>query len=175
MAATQDNWTGDGYDAPAGQGGGIYLRLKEKGQKVRLRLVSAAYRYIDILQQGEDSKTLRKAAWVAIYKEQVAPGKVEKRVVVFQSSPMVYGLIKELDENEGWGDPQTYDIEVCRTEEQGKYYTVTPMAKPIPGPISDEDKALVAEADINLREACAPKSAALPASDPNAYDPHADE
>lgn len=167
--STQDNWSGEGYDAEASSGNsGIYFRLKEKNQKARLRLVSAAYRFFDKLPDG---KEIRKCAWIAILKEQVNE-KIEKRVVCFQSGPMVYGLIKDLTESSDWGDPQEFDITVERTEEQGKYYTVLPHPKPM-GPISEDDKALIKEANLDLFDLCKPKAATQgSANTPPEFDPY---
>lgn len=149
-----DNWTGQGYEAEASQGGGVYLRLKQKGQTVRLRLVSEAYRYMDTIEDRENqtSKQIRKVAWIAIAKELVN-GQPQKRVVVFQAGPMVYGLIRDLRESPDWGDPRNYDIGITRTEEQGRYYSVTPFPKPI-GPITESEQQMVAEANIDLVAAC---------------------
>lgn len=175
--SNSDNWNGTGYDAETGNSGGLYFRLKTKGQRARLRLVSACYRYTDTLTQNGEAKTIRKAAWVAILKE-IVDGKPQKRVVIFQNGPMVYGLVKDLNDSAEWGDPQEYDIEVTRTEEQGKYYTVTPLPKPM-GPISDEERAMVAEANINVVEACRTKDThaggTIGDQGTGEYDPFADE
>lgn len=172
-----DNWTGTGYNAEASTGGGLYLRLKKKGEKVRLRLVSDCYRYTDVLpaKDGEEAKILRKAAWVAIHKF-MEGGKPQKKVVVFTNGPMVYGLIKDLAENEAWGDPKLFDIEIERTEEAGKYYTVQPLPKPI-GPLSEDEAAMVAEAGIDLVKACTGESGGSQADPPaeEAEDPFQDD
>lgn len=182
MSATQtkDNWTGSGYDAEPPKGDGLYLRLKEKGETVRLRLISDPYRFVDVLKTDFEQKILNKAAWIAIHKF-VENGKPQKKVVVFQAGPMVYGLIKDLTERKDWGDPKLYDVEVTRTEQAGKYYTVAPLPKPM-GPISADEEKLVKEANIDLAKACAPKDAPIPspamvvAPERSAnYDPFADE
>lgn len=171
--ATQDNWTGEGYEAPTpGGSGGIHFRLKTKGQKARMRLVSAAYRYYQHFEKDGVTESKPRASWMAILKE-IVNGKVEKRVVVFHGGPMIYGLIRDLNENESWGDPTLYDIEVERTEETGKYYTVTPMPKPM-GPISDEDVDLVADSGINLIEACTKGKDTSDAGGTEPYDPYSE-
>lgn len=171
--ATADNWTGEGYDAATpGGSGGIHFRLKAKGQKARVRLVSPAYRYYQHFENDGKTESRPKASWVAILKEMVN-GKVEKRVVVFHGGPMIYGLVKDLDGHESWGDPTQYDLEVERTEETGKYYTVTPMPKPM-GPITPEEEALVKEAAINLIEACTKGKETSPGvQDSQEFDPYA--
>lgn len=145
--------TGYGVEVP--KSGGIYLRLKDKGEKVRLRLVSEPIHFQDVLPgKGEDGgdKIVNKTAWLAIHKF-TEGGKPTKKVVCFQSGPMVYGLVKDLAEDPDWGDPKLYDIEVTRTEEKGKYYTVLPKNKPI-GPISEEEAQLVADANLDLVKLC---------------------
>ena len=144
---SNDNWEGTGYDAAVSDGqGGKFFRLKKKGEEARVRLCTAAYRYMDTLkgQNGEPDKTLRKAAWGAILKEVGPDGKPNRRAVVFQGGAMIYGLVKDLADSEDWGDPTTYDLKVTRTEEQGKYYTVLPI------PNRDQKNAIISDADKDL-------------------------
>ena len=143
-----DTWTGRGYDAEPGSDNSLFFRLKEKGQSARLRLVSEAHRYLDIIEADGEHKEIKKCAWVAILKEMVG-GKPSKRVVVFQGGPQIYGHIRTLTESPDWGDATQYDVTVTRTEVQGQYYTVTPMPKPM-GPLSEEEQALVDQADVHL-------------------------
>lgn len=149
-----DGWEGAGYEAEAGSGGGLWLRLKKRGEKVRLRLVTPPYRFVQTFQNSETgaAEPKRRVAWLAIHKE-VVDGKATKRVVIFQNGPMVYGILKDLAEDENWGDPTQYDVTVERTEESGKYYVVTPLPKPI-GPISAEEQALVDAAAIDWPAVC---------------------
>lgn len=174
-----DGWGGQGYDADAGTGGGLWLRLKKRGEKVRLRLVSPPCRYTDSFEDRESGEVQqkRKVSWLAILKE-VINGQPSKRVVIFTNGPMVYGILKDLAEDENWGDPTQYDITVERTEESGKYYVVTPLPKPI-GPISDEERAMVNAAQIDWPAVCLKGKnadrghASGPAVDPD--DPFADD
>lgn len=147
-----DNWTGSGYDAAPSTGGGLYLRLKHKDEKVRLRLVSDPYRYIDSFKDGDETKMVQKASWIAIHKY-MEGGKPTRKVVVFQAGPMVYGLVRDLAENPEWGDPKLYDIEVTRTEQAGKYYTVAALPKGI-GPISADEAKMVKDANLDLVKLC---------------------
>lgn len=164
------DWSGSGYDAEVTKSDGLFFRLKDKGQTARLRLVSPPHRYEDVLPDG---KMVRKCAWIAILKEMVS-GKPNLRAVVFQASPMVYGAVKDLAESEDWGDPTQYDVQVTRTEEQGKYYTVVPIPKPM-GPITEEQAAMVAEKNIDLAKVCAPKAKQTKAEEDEEYDPFGDE
>jgi hypothetical protein len=174
------DWEGSGYDASAGGSGGLWLRLKEKGEKVRLRLVTPPCRYQDTFEDKVTGvkETKRRVSWLAILKE-VVNGEAVKRVVIFTNGPMVYGILKDLSEDENWGDPTTYDVTIERTEESGKYYVVTPLPKPI-GPISDDERAMVADANIDWPAVCiknkqAPQSNTGGRSSQNDDDPFADE
>ena len=147
---TQDNWTGEGYDAKAGSGDGKFLRLKEKGQEVRLRLATNAYRYIDVYTDKDTGKTeqRRKVAWGAIVKEKDADGKMTKRAVVFVNGPQVYGCVQDLTKEEEWGDPMTYDLKITRSEDSpAKYYTVVPLPTQNKD-LTPDEKALLKEANL---------------------------
>lgn len=149
-----DNWEGSGYEVEASSGGGLWLRLKKKGDKARLRFVSIPYRWTEEYTDNTGKNIVaKKAAWLAIHKETIN-GQVEKSVVIFSSSAMVYGVIRDLHDSDDWGDPRNYDITVERSEESpAKYYIVTPIPKGM-GPLSDEDKKLVADAGINWPQDC---------------------
>jgi len=142
-----------GYDVDYGNGsGGVFLRLKEKGQQIRVRLVSEPLHYIDTLPDG---KELKKVAWVVIHKELV-DGKPHKSVKVYEAGPMVFNAIKALVKSEDWGDPTQYDLTITRTEKEGSYYTVHPNPKPM-GPLSEDEAALVAEAGLVLKDMVGPE------------------
>lgn len=187
-----NDWTGEGYgaDAPKGGNGGLFFRLKKKGEKARLRLVSAPYRYFDEVDgkytESGKSEKRPKASWVAIIKEVGADNKPIKRPVIFVGGTMIYGFIKDLAENPEWGDPATYDIVIERKEEAGAYYAVQPLPKPM-GPISDEEKALFAATAeypelnyarmvelINTPRDGQPAQGGAPAEE-SSYDPFSDE
>lgn len=143
------DWEGNGYGATPNSANSLFLRLRAKGDKVRIRLVSEPVRYLDTFEDkstGERTER-RKVAWLAISKE-VVGGQTSKRVVIFTSGPQVYGVIRDLAESADWGDPTTFDVVVERTEEQGKYYVVTPMPKPM-GPLSSDERELILEAAID--------------------------
>lgn len=148
-----DDWEGSGYDVEASSGGGLWLRLKKKGEKVRLRLCSAPYRWTDTYTEEDGTtKQRKKCAWLVIHKEMVND-KPLKSVRIFQGGPMVYGALKDLADSEEWGSPLLYDVTVERTEEPGKYYVVTPLPKPM-GELSEDEKALLAAANIDWPSVC---------------------
>lgn len=179
---TKDAWTGTGYDADPPRGDSIYLRLKDKGETVRIRLVSEPYRFVDVIEDKGEKKPINKIGWIAIHKY-MEGGKPQKKVVVFQGGPMIYGFVKDLAEHKEWGDPKLYDIEVTRTEQAGKYYTVAALPKPM-GPISPEEEQMVQDANLDLIKLCTPKDGAGAGREqsgysteakPDDYDPFADE
>jgi hypothetical protein len=165
-----NDWGGTGYDSVPEPSTGIYFRLTSKGQTARLRLVSEPYLFVDHLPDG---KPLNKAAWIAILKEMV-DGKPSKRVVIFQAGPMVLYSVRDLARSEEWGDPTQYDLQITRTEEAGKYYTVLPMPKPM-GPISADEQALVDTAAIDLKAACTKKKDNGGNGHADTYDPFESE
>ncbi len=138
-----------GYDAPA-SGSGVYLRLKAKGDKARIRIASRPFKFTEQYEANGDRPAREGVAhaWVVIHKE-LTDGKPVATVKAFKAGSMIYGLIYDLVKNPDWGDPTQYDIEITRTEQEGRYYTVQPLPKPM-GAISEAHQALVAEANLNL-------------------------
>lgn len=172
-----------GYDVDYDNGGGgLFLRLKEKGQSVRVRLVSEPLHWTEttdkITDEEGNPKELKKVAWVVILKDLV-DGKPVKSVKVYEGGPMVYNAIKALAKSDDWGDPTTYDLTITRTEKQGSYYTVHPNPKPM-GPISAEEAELVKAAGIVLADTVGPNRKAKAdgggssAGGSDEYDPFSD-
>lgn len=146
------DWTGEGYGASPNSASSLFIRLRAKGDKVRLRLVSDPVRYIDVFEDtatGERTER-RKAAWLAICRE-VVNGRAENRPVIFTAGPQVYGVMRDLVESDDWGDPAMYDVVVERAEEPGRYYVVTPMPKPM-GPLTADEQAVILSANISWPE-----------------------
>lgn len=158
-----------GYDAPT-RTQGKYLRLESKGDTVRIRIVSKPYRFSETLEINGKTKEVKRWAWVVIHKEIIDNLRV-KTVRAFKAGAMIYGLIYDYVVSEDWGDPTHYDLTITRTEERGRYYTVTAMPKPI-GPISEEEKKLVEEAALDLE---ALFSGDAPADSDDEDDPFADD
>lgn len=145
---------GYGYEPPTGP----YLRLKTKGEKFRLRLVSDPLHFHDVIPKGnppdengvKTDKIVTKTAWIAILKdEDGAP----LRVVCYDCGPMIYKFVKALAENKQWGDPKLYDIEVVRTQVEGAYYSVSPLPRPI-GPLTEREQQMVMDANLDLTKLC---------------------
>jgi hypothetical protein len=140
-----------GYDYEPPKSSGDYLRLTQKGQSIRVRLVSPPLIFEEEFQQSENSapKKVTRAAWVVILKEAGEDNKIIRTVKHYKAGMMVYGAIVDLVKDRDWGNPQNYDIVITRTEEKGKYYTVLP--KPNGKPLTDEERAMVEAAGFDLK------------------------
>lgn len=115
-----------------------YLRLKSKGEKIKIRLVSDPIHFEEPDVKGKLSDRF---AWKVL-------DRADGEVKAFKGGVMIYKAIKELAMDEEWGDPTGYDFTITRTEEQGNYYSVT--ASPNKKPITADEKKLVEEADLDL-------------------------
>lgn len=100
----------------------------------------------------EKIKKDAKWGWIAIDRE-------DGQVKVFSGTTGIALSIKSLTELRSkttkelvWGDPTTFDVQIERTEEPGpSYYRVTALPEG-KGPITEEEKAKVQEANFNLEE-----------------------
>lgn len=132
--------TNYGYDFEPTTGNGIYLRLKNKGDRVKIRLVSKPIHYKKEFQ----GKEMDKFAWLVIDKTDVT----NPRVKGFEAGVMIYKSIKDFATNPEWGDPTQYDFTIERTEEAGNYYTVVPSPNKMP--LTEDERKLVRDSDLNL-------------------------
>lgn len=134
------------YDRDPKTGSSQFLRLKSKDESVVLRIASEPYREPKVWKLGEqkpmadeNAANLTDKQWAAILREadynvtevfswQVID-RADGKAKVFSGTPGVYKKIKAYAEQEQWGDPTEYDIQITRTEEPGpSYYDV--MALP---------------------------------------------
>jgi hypothetical protein len=143
--ATATNIEEVGYDYKPETGGGLYLRLKEKGQKVRLRLIGRPVSFKkDFTDEAGKTVTKQNFAWAVIDRSDPK----EPAVRCFIAGTMVFLGIKDLALDPEWGDPDGYDLIVERTEEKNRYYTVKPSNKG-QGPLSEDDLNLLTIAGVN--------------------------
>jgi len=153
------------------ESGGKYLSLKKKGDSVQIRIVSTPKHKSQHWITGDDGKRkpvactndstctwcgddvpkdekIKKAevfAWLVI-------DRADGEVKMFQAPKSIYLKIRnELLTDDDWGDPVNYDLKITRTEEQGNYYSTIPTPKNM-GPITEEEKKLVDECDIDLEK-----------------------
>ena len=117
-----------------------YLRLKSKGDKVKVRFVSAP---IHFEEEDVKGKMADRFAWVVI-------DRADGEVKAYKAGVMVYKDVKKYATDEDWGDPTGYDFTIERTEEQGRYYAVTPS--PAKKPITEEEKKQVELVGIDLEK-----------------------
>lgn len=141
------------WGQPFPGGDSIYLRLSSKGDKIRIRMVGNPIQFIKRFEDKDTGQLVEKFAWAnkVIFRNQELK---ENQVKGFEFGAMIGKLIQDLHKNEDWGNPEKYDLEITRTEEKGKYYTVVP--KP-PAPLTDEEKELVLNSDIDIYKMYAPK------------------
>lgn len=125
---------------------GPYLRLKTDGQKIRIRMVSDPIKF----KKEYQGKVTDSFAAKVINKTLAQDGKtVLKEVMGFGYGWLIYEKIADLCNDSDWGDPTRYDLEITRNGgSPSKFYSVIP--KPPIVALSEEDKHLVAEADVDL-------------------------
>lgn len=115
-----------------------YLRLKSKGDKIKIRLVSDPIHFEESDMNG---KPAERFAWVVIDRS-------DGEIKAYKAGVQVYKEIKKYAIDEDWGDPTGYDFTIERTEETGRYYAVTPS--PNKKPLSTEEKKTVETSEIDL-------------------------
>lgn len=133
------------YDYEPETGSGLFLRLRKKGDKVRFRIVSKPIQYKRMYQEKEKETF----AWKVIDRE-------DSKVKVFSAGVSVYLRVRDLANNEDWGNPEKYDLTVERTEQStANYYSVTPSPKK--SDLTAEEAKLVkdSEKEIDLIAICA--------------------
>jgi len=131
------------YDYEPETSGGMFLRTRKKGDKIKFRIVGKPVQFRRMFQDKEKQMF----AWLVIDRE-------DGKVKVFQSGVSVYLQIRNFATNDDWGDPEKYDFTVERTEAStASYYAVTPSPKH--SELTDEEKAAVKECKIDLIAVCA--------------------
>lgn len=136
----ETDWTEDRPKANS-----IYLKLTDKGQKEKIRIVSKPVMFTKVYtnDDGTEDKSYRYAVKVIHRNMETKTNEVKG----FEFGGMIFDHIQSFFKDGDYGNPTGYDLEITRTEEKGKYYTVIP--KP-PKPLTEEEKELVANADIDL-------------------------
>lgn len=155
------------YDFEPKAGKSIFLRLKDKDQKVVLRIASKPYREPKVWKEGtlapmkdELVTGLSEAQWVKIMSDPeysvtevfhwIVIDREDGSAKIFTGTAGVYKSIKEYAQKPQWGDPTKYDIEITRTEQPGRgYYSVSPF--PEKSEISYQEELDVREINISER------------------------
>lgn len=149
------------YDFEPREAPSAFLKLKEKGDRVLIRIASPPYREPKVWKAdvkaplgADETLALSEAQWYAIMRNpdfnvtETFSWKVLDRETglakIFSATPGVYKSIKEFAVMPEWGDPKNYDIIVERTEQPGRgYYKVTAMP----------NKSDITEAEMKLVDA----------------------
>lgn len=119
---------------------GIYLTLKNKGDKALVRLVTIPMHFTDEYA----GKTFESFAWKVIDRE-------SGEIKAFKGNVTIYKKIKALARSEEWGDPMTYDLKITRTEGDGDdYWKVEPVGEITE--ITEIEEELIANTECDLKK-----------------------
>ncbi len=149
-------------------GGGKYISLKNKGDKIVVRIASEPVYKNKHWMTGSDGKntpiTCTGDNCVYCGKDVPPKEKVKKTPIfawvvldrndantpkIFKGPFQIAKELEGLDNDPEWGDPRNYDVSVTRTEEPGSgYYKVVPTKNS--DPISDDEKKAIEEAGFDL-------------------------
>ena len=153
----------DDYNFEPKANKGVFLRLKNKGDSVAIRIASRPYREPKIWKEDvkaplddEKASALTEEQWFKIMADPkytvtevfhwVVIDREDGKARIYTASPMVYKAIKAYAQKDQWGDPTKYDIEVTRTEDPGNYYTVSPF--PDKSDLTDDELKLISEINV---------------------------
>jgi len=129
-----------GYDYKPETTTGIFLRLRKKGDQIKIRLVSTPVHYQDEFQ----GKTRERFAWLVIDRS-------DGQIKVFNAGVSIYLIIKGFAEDKDWGDPTKYDLTITRTEEStANYYRVVPS--PNKSEVTKEELKVIKDSHIDLKK-----------------------
>jgi len=131
-----------GYNFKPQTSSGVFLSLKQKGDTIKIRLVSTPVHY----QREWEGKSRERFAWLVLDRNAEKP---EDMVRVFSAGVSIYLIIKGLNDSEDWGDPAKYDLTITRTEEStANYYKVIPSPKH--SSLTEGELKLIKESKIDL-------------------------
>lgn len=162
------------YDFEPREAPSVFLTLKNKGDKVLIRIASAPFREPKVWKTDtkeppmadENVLKLTEDHWRTIYRDpqytvsEVFHWKVIDREAgiarIFSGTAGVYKQIKKYATMQGWGDPTGYDLQIERTEQPGpSYYQVT--AIPDKTPLTESEQKLVDAIDMHEKKPVARK------------------
>lgn len=154
----------DDYEFEPRSAPSIFLKLKEKGDKVLIRIASSPYREpkvwkIDVKPPLDPEKVvaLTEDQWRTLYRDPdyniteafrwVVIDRESGLAKIFSGTAGVYKSIKKYAEMPEWGNPTEYDFMIERTEQPGpSYYAVT--ALPNKEELSAKEEDLVKALDL---------------------------
>lgn len=136
----------DAWDRKPKEPASQFLRLKNKDEQVRVRIVAAPLRELRVYPAGGTKQPplksdlltgLTKGQWVSLMRNPeydvsevfhlLVIDRADQQAKVFTTTGGVYGKIRDYAKDPEWGNPTGYDITIRRTEKPGPgYYEVTP-------------------------------------------------
>jgi len=158
------------WDQEVKSGGGLYLKI-EPNSSARVRFIGMPIAF----QEEFSGKVSDRWAAVVIEKTIGPDNKPQRAVKGFKFGVMIFKAIQTLWRNEDWGNPEEYDVTITRTgSDKETKYSVVPSPKK---PISDEERTLVTEANIDLSALFLKNGNGVAAAgaSPDEYDPFQDE
>jgi hypothetical protein len=153
-----------GYERDPIQGPSKYLKLKDKGDKVKVRLLCEPYREPRVwdelnkkFYERDQIVAMSKSEWVDVMRTPdftvnevfywIVIDRADNKTKLFGATGGVYKKIKKFATTDEWGDPTTYDFVIERTEQPGNsYYQVDPL--PNKSRLTEEDLGRLGEIDI---------------------------
>lgn len=133
------------WDRKPREPGSIWLKLKAKGDKIRIRIAASPYREVQIWPSERGGQRLdqemvnafTEGQWVSVMSNPdwnvsevyylLVIDRADSQPKIYTTSGAVYGKIRDFATDPEWGNPMGYDITVERTEDPGKsYWKVTP-------------------------------------------------
>jgi len=133
------------YDRKPKEPASPYLRLKSKGDSVRIRIAASPYRELKVwpAEGGEPpldvvmTGNLSSGQWATLMSDPnfnvnevfhfLVIDRADGGAKVFTTTGGVYGKVRQFATDAEWGDPKSYDLTITRTEQPGKnYYEVVP-------------------------------------------------
>lgn len=144
----------EGWDYQPSGGNNLFVQLNKKDDTARVRIIGEvvhADKYWDgqrYQNWSEDSgipKEESKKRFMFCVLARNEDGSTS--VKLLETGVSLYSKIKAIKKDEEWGDPETYDIRITRTEESpADFYSVAPLPSNA-GPITDEEKEMLEKSE----------------------------
>lgn len=137
------------YDEDVETGSDLYIKIPS-GSKIKVRLMTPPSKVFKMFDDDKEPGGYRtKPSWVwgvLLYDQSTKTASPR----IFESGVSVFSAIKELVNNEDWGDPTKYDIWISKTGSGLETkYSVAPGLR---GQVSEEMQTAYDNASIKLPE-----------------------
>lgn len=129
-----------------------FLRLKSKGESVKLRIVSDPVKFGNVYHDPKTNtdKPQEKYAWLVL--DRNAGPDDEFPIKIFTGGSQIWGKLKNYVKDADWGDPMTYDLTIVRTETSPSDYYSMVASPNNKGELTTEEMALVMACEIDLAD-----------------------